>query len=151
MFTATVEGADQLASTWQRVVSTVRVGAERATGIGAKEGAGEARTHHQFRNRTGDLERSIQSRTIGWAGDTYKAEITAKMKYASYVEEGRGPVVAKPGSMLRLVIGGRVFFRKSVKAAAARPFMGLAYTKCEAVMLRELEVGIANAQTILDR
>lgn len=159
MFTATVEGADQLASTWGRVTSTIRVGAERGAGLGAKEGAAEARARHTFKNQTGSLERSIQGRTIGWSGDTYKAEIIADAKsstkgrahYASFVENGRGPITAPDGAVLRFVIGGRIIFRRSVKAATALPFMHLAFYKCEAVMFREVETSIASAQAILDR
>lgn len=151
MFTATVEGADDLARNWGSAVNLIRGGASQAVIRGVREGAQEAKTKHRFTNRSGDLERSIEGTVLGWDGDTCKGTIVAKSKYASFVEEGRGPVVAKAGGMLRFQIGGQVFFRKSVKAAAARPFMGMAYTKCEAVILREIEVGIASAQSILNR
>lgn len=51
-----------------------------------------------------------------------ESTITNTMPYQGYVLEGRGPVVASPGKMLRFVINGRVFFRKRVGPAAANPF-----------------------------
>lgn len=52
------------------------------------------------------------------------AEYTIKNEapQLKYVLQGRGPVHAKPGKMLRFVIDGRVFFRVSVKGAKANPF-----------------------------
>lgn len=44
--------------------------------------------------------------------------------YAEYVEEGRGPVVAKNAKALAFTVGkGGLIFRKRVKAAKAQPFM----------------------------
>lgn len=151
MFTAVVEGAEELAHDWVNVRAAVRAGMRRGVSMGVKEGAAEARARHRFKNRTGNLERSILGEVTGSSDDEHRGRIAAWRKYASFVENGRGPVVAKNGKALRFVIGGQVFFRRSVKAASALPFMGVAYTKCEAVMIREIEIGIANAQAILNR
>jgi hypothetical protein len=78
-------------------------------------------------------------------------EIVASMPYASYVENGRGPVRAIRAQFLRFTIDGQVFFRRSVRAAAPRPFMSFAYFKCERVMIREIELGVEQAQAVLDR
>jgi hypothetical protein len=42
--------------------------------------------------------------------------------YLRYVLNGRGPVEASSGKMLRFVINGQVIFRKRVGPAAANPF-----------------------------
>jgi hypothetical protein len=51
-----------------------------------------------------------------------EVHITNETPYLRYVLNGRGPVVARPGKMLRFVIDGRVFFRKRVGPAKANPF-----------------------------
>lgn len=176
MFFAVIEGAEELAGRWVNVRGAIRAGIRRGVSLGVTEGAAEARANHRFKNQTGDLERSIigrltgnrtsvgtsrgRARGIGGRDDSTSlddndgaqlGEIAATMPYASYVENGRGPVVAKKARFLRFVIDGVVFFRKRVGPAAPRPFMALAYTKCERVMIRELERAVALAQNILDR
>lgn len=69
--------------------------------------------------KTGTLRRSITSNpvtpTLGIVG--------TNVPYAKWVHNGRGPITAGPGKMLRFEIGGTVFFRKSVGPAKANPFM----------------------------
>lgn len=48
--------------------------------------------------------------------------IKNQVAHLRWVLKGRGPVVAKKGRALRFVIDGRVFFRRSVKAAKANNF-----------------------------
>jgi hypothetical protein len=43
------------------------------------------------------------------------------VRYFRWAVGGRGPVVAKPGKMLRFEIDGKVFYRKKVGPAPARP------------------------------
>lgn len=54
-------------------------------------------------------------------------ELQARAAHAWWVEHGRGPIVARPGSALRFVVSGRVVFCRSVKAARPRPFMAPAH------------------------
>lgn len=151
MFNAVVEGAEELAHDWVNVRAAVRAGMRRGVSAGVSEGAAAARAGHKFKNQTGDLEKSIQGRLTGSSETEHRGEIVAAMPYASFVEEGRGPVTVVNAKALRFVIGGQVFFRRSVGPARAFPFMGIAYLKCERVMIREIEIGIAQAQAILDR
>jgi phage gpG-like protein len=69
--------------------------------------------------KTGTLRRSITSNpvtpTLGVVG--------TNVPYAKWVHNGRGPITAGPGKMLRFEIGGTVLFRKSVGPAKANPFM----------------------------
>lgn len=152
MLTFTLEGAEQLATDWVNVRAAVRAGMRRGVKMGVEEAAEEARRTHQFKNRSEDgLEKAIVGRLVGNAEDEQKGELAALKSYASFVEEGRGPVVASPGKVLRFEIDGEVFYRKRVRAAKARPFLGPAYMKCERVIVREIERGVAQAQAILDR
>ena len=99
MFKADIVGEAEIEAAWGRVVAEIRVGAVRGAGLGAKEGAEEARRKHVFRNRTGELEKSISHITIGWVnGTTYVAKIVAGKKYASWVEDGTRPhlIVGNP-------------------------------------------------------
>lgn len=84
-------------------------------------------------------------------------EIHAGMPYASFVENGTKPhmIFPKRATVLSWIpIGGgaRVFARwVNHPGSKPYPFMSLGYLKCERVMIREIEVGVANAQAILDR
>lgn len=155
MFTASVEGAEELAHAWVNVRAAIRGGMRHGVAMGVVEGAAAARAEHRFKNKTGRLEHSIQGRVTGSSDTEHRGEIVATMKYASFVEGGTKPhiIVARSGGVLRFVIGGRTIFAKSVHHPGTQPlpFMGIAYLKCERVMIREIEIGIAYAQSILDR
>jgi hypothetical protein len=69
--------------------------------------------------KTGFLRRMIRSRISG----RFEREVTSHAPYGAFVENGRGPVYAKPGGALRFVVNGQVIFRKSVGPAAPRPYM----------------------------
>ena len=156
MFTAELEGAEQLAHDWVNVRAAVRAGMRRGVSLGTREGADEARHKHPFKNRTGNLERSIAGRVTGSSSDEHRGEIVAGAKYASFVENGTRPHEIRPkraGGVLRFVASdGAVVLTRRVMhpGTTALPFMGIAYLKCERVMIREIEVGVARAQRILD-
>lgn len=186
MFTATIEGASELATRWVNVTAAVRGGMRRGVSLGVTEGAAEARAFHRFKNRTGNLERSIQGRLVGsrsgastrrgniggsfrplqgtdlsGAQDATWGVIEAKAVYASWVEEGtKGGAVIVPKSpgvrwlrWFNPVGSSNAVFAKRVIRGATRPhpFMSFAYFKCERVMIREIERGVAQAQAILNR
>ena len=157
MFYAVVENAAEFATFWaNRVVITIRVATMRAVSMAAREGAEAARNGHQFTNRTGKLEASIQGKNNTSGSDDYRSEIVASEHYASYVENGRGPVSRFDPGGLRLALrfqnqNGEFIFRVRVRAAAPKPFMGIAYLKAERVLQREVENGVARAQELLDR
>lgn len=85
--------------------------------------------------RTGHLRRSIAAKPAVWAGGAV-GEYGTATPYARYVEEGRGPVVAR-GRALRFTIGGQVLFRKRVGPAAARPFIGPSVERLRPIVPRE--------------
>jgi hypothetical protein len=173
MFTAVVEGVEELAHDWERATTQVRYGALRGVYEGCTDGASEARENHSFQNQSGDLEKSIQGRLTSADPNDPRGEIVAKEKYASFVDQGtaahiiraklgrgqRGPKApgqsrgGKGDGLLHFQIGGRWISKAEVHHPGTKPmpFMALAYFKCERVMIRCIEVGIASAQEILDR
>lgn len=174
MFTAELEGAEQLAHDWVRVDHAVHAGCRSGVDLGTREGAHDARAGHRFKNRTGKLERSIDGSLTEVRSDEIKGVIIAKARYASFVENGTRPHEIRPkagagfvgplpkgqsrrrGSGAKAVLawqsGGVWHFARRVMhpGTTALPFMGIAYLKCERVMIREIEVGVARAQRILD-
>lgn len=156
MFSVTIEGERELAQDWLRVRASVRHGMRVGVEKGVNEGAAEARTHHRFRNRTGRLEGSILGRLVGSSDNEQRGEMVATAKYASFVEEGTRPhkIPAKNGGMLVFEWQGRTMRVRSVNHPGQKtplPFMSMAYLKCERVALREIEIGIKQAQDVLDR
>ena len=75
-------------------------------------------------NKTGKLSGSGTNKTTGDLEQTVKFEAYNKgFNYAVAVEYGRGPVVARPGKMLRFTIGGTVIFEKRVGQAKGQRFL----------------------------
>lgn len=72
----------------------------------------------------GRLRSSIDG-TVSVRGATVVGRIGTSVSYALYVHEGRGPITASPGKVLRFKPkGSQVFiFRKSVGPAAGKPFL----------------------------
>lgn len=156
MYSVTIEGEREVVSAWSTAVRTVRRGMRIGVEKGVNEGAAEARTHHRFRNRTGRLEGSILGRLLGSTDNEQRGEMVAAAKYASFVEEGTRPhkIRGRNGGMLVFQWQGRTIRVRSVNhpgQKAPLPFMSMAYLKCERVALREIEIGIKQAQDVLDR
>lgn len=149
-----VEGLEEVERAWERAVAEIRVGVIRGVGLGAKEGAEEARRVHQWQSRTGNLERSIGHIVLGWTSEgTYVAQIFAKAKYASYLEEGTQPHLIAGDPFLAFEWKGEKVFFRYVNHPGTRPmpFMGPALQKAERVVQREVELGVARAEEIMSR
>lgn len=74
--------------------------------------------------KTGHLRRSHAQIPTSYSAGYARGGWGNAVPYAEYVEEGRGPVVAKNAKALAFTVkGGGLIFRKRVKAAAAQPFM----------------------------
>lgn len=61
-------------------------------------------------------------RTVEIRAGTVRVRITNRAPYLGWVLRGRGPIVARPGKMLRFEILGTIFFRKRVGPAKANDF-----------------------------
>lgn len=119
----TITGADTVISTLQR--GTQRAGEAQRTEVrrvgGAYLTALRTLTPVGKGERPGRLRKAYQTQAQA-TSTSASFRITNTTPYIRFVTEGRGPVEAKPGKMLRFVINGRVFFRKRVGPAKANPF-----------------------------
>ena len=90
---------------------------------------GEAFAKQRVRNNgsvvTGTLVRSIAATPARWAGGEATGMFGTAVPYASIVEDGRGPITARPGKVLRFKPKGssKFIFRKRVGPARAKPFI----------------------------
>lgn len=105
--------------------------------------AGEAESKRLVPVKTGHLRRSITRAAATVAGGTVRGRWGTNVPYARHVEFGRGPVVARPGKVLRFEIGGRVLYRKRVRAARPRPFLFAAARRLRGQFRREFEAASA--------
>lgn len=156
MFTAVLENEVELGTRWVNVRAAIRAGMRRGVALGVKEGAEEARARHVFKNQTGELEKSIKGQVTGNSPTSHTGEIVATKAYASFVENGTRPHEIRPknGKLLHWEAPqGDHHFARVVHHPGTKPhpFMSFAFFKCERVMIREIEIGAANAQAILDR
>lgn len=162
-----------------RAVGEISDGTTRGVRMGLDEGADEARASRAFKDRTGDLRKSIrgiiETSTRGGA----VGFLEARVPYASFVEEGTEPHVIRPkapsgtpkskrlpGQGVRAKTdigthrvalrwydeGGGIHFAREVHHPGSKPhpFIGPALQKTERVIYREVELGVNRAQHILD-
>jgi hypothetical protein len=115
--------------TLSRIIGGLDAAVEAGLEALAERGADVARA-----KSTGSVRGSIVTRKVGSS-----VEIAATAPHATFVEHGRGAIVAK-GKALRFEVNGTVVFAKRVGPARARPFMapaGVAMTR-EATMSDEI-------------
>ena len=93
------------------------------SGIDAAIDEGLSRTAFKGQAVAQSKSKGSVSKAIGVTQTQNGYELQARAPHSVFVEHGRGPVQAKPGGVLRFVVGGRVVFAKRVGAARARPFM----------------------------
>lgn len=82
------------------------------------------------KGKTKELSRRITPE-VRVLGLNVEGIVTAQARHSRWIEEGRGPVVARRAKALRFEVGGQVLFRKSVGPAAAQPFMRPALRQSE--------------------
>lgn len=119
------------------------VGDELTTGVDRLTLQGERFTKVETPVRTGHLRRSIAMTPAVFAGGVATGSWGTATPYARYVEEGRGPVVASPGKMLRFTVGGRVLFRKRVGPARGRFMFRKALQRVRPLVQREMSAAIS--------
>jgi hypothetical protein len=125
-----------LATIERRVLDAARLGVDQV----AKVAYRSARETTLFKDQTGELRGTLDILDRG----TYGRRLTAPAKHARYIESGSKPhrITAKNVPFLRFVIGGKVFYKRSVNhpGTAARPFMqnaAAAGAQAMAVILNE--------------
>lgn len=127
-------GAEWIAA-WQQAPQAMRRELRAATNQLAAEGAAAAISIAP--RDTGFLAGQIKPDPARFVGDMVIGGYTSNAEYGIYVEEGRGPVVAKKGRFLKFVgRDGKLVFVRRVKAAKAQPYMGPSVAKVRAAMAR---------------
>jgi hypothetical protein len=139
---------------WAKMRAALADGIKLAVQNAVREGAQEARQVHRYKDRSGNLTRSIRGTLVSYDRDGAVGEIAADAKYASFVEEGTRPHVinARPGKTLRWESeDGSVHFARSVNHPGTRsqPFMGPAYLRAERVLEAGINAAIASAEAEL--
>jgi hypothetical protein len=148
MIEVTVEA--EILEEWLLVQPEIAQGLKRAVQVACEAGAQEAKTVHRYKDRSGNLTRSISGRVTGFdhLGATGILEATAK--YASFVENGTKPhrIEARKAKALRWEgSDGEVHFAKGVNHPGTKPhpFMGPGFVKVEQVLEAQVNLAIAKA------
>lgn len=81
----------------------------------------------------------LRAKTVDRVDSPTQGRIHAGAPHSRIVHEGRGPIVAGPGRMLRFEINGQVLFRKRVGPAKANPFMVIGLDRAMPEVRRDLE------------
>lgn len=141
-----------------------------AARVAAQEGAAQARASGRFKDRTGNLRGKIVARFVRGSGQSVTWQILAGASYSKFVNDGTRPHEIWPkaqngysgptrkgqsrradndvgvgrGHALRWVSGGQNVFARMVHHPGTQPanYMSPAYFKAEAVLYREIYVGI---------
>lgn len=162
-----LEGIDELEHSFDVAALGLANGVWRAVEIGAVEGIAYAKGNHRYKDQTGKLTASLHATTSIRTHGGATVDLCADAKYASFVEDGTRPHEIWPkaarGSYGPLRSGqsrgrgkgggmlawqhpqGDWHFARMVHHPGTKPygFMGDAYLKCEAVIIREIEVSFA--------
>lgn len=154
MFTAEVEGVEEVQEAWKEALGDIARGMNTGVQFGVEEGAAQAKATHRYKDRTGALTGSIRGYLVASASPTDNGEavgvLEAKAKHASYIEEGTPPheIEARRAELLRWVDeGGGVHFARKVNhpGGPSLPFMGPAAQKAERVVEVEVERAVERA------
>lgn len=129
-----------------------RFGVAGAVQAACEEGAAEARRAHRYKDRTGNLTRSIKAETPHQTTNGAEGAIVASAKYASFVEEGTRPHVieARQAQALRFIWKGVLTYMRRVHHPGTKPapFMGIAALKAERVLESRIEVALDEAAAV---
>lgn len=90
MLTASLD-LSQFRADVERTRRTIKLGIARGVGKAAAEGAQEAKRSGRFKNRTGELRRSIVARFLSDTGASVEWEILSPARYSKFIEEGTRP------------------------------------------------------------
>lgn len=151
--TATWDELDRFEEEWERALLKLSDAARKAVASAVDEGPREAINTHKYQDQTGLLtsmtkgfvEISVPGGAIG--------EIGAYTYYASFVDGGTAPHEIHGNPLLTFkTADGRWVSVAGVHHPGTKPdgFAGRMYLKAEAVMIREVEVGIDELQRFLE-
>lgn len=148
-----LEGVFQAEAEYERGINrfsdAVRSGVDKAV----KEGAAEAIQTHRYQDQTGRLTGSIRGYVEVSAPGGATGLIVALTDYASFVDAGTRPHVIEGNPFLTFKgRDGQWVTVRSVQHPGTKPdgFLGRALQKAERVLIREVEIGVADLQRFLD-
>jgi hypothetical protein len=148
----TIDGIPELERDFRRIENKLSDRARSGALQAAREGVTEAKANHRYTDRTGKLTGTSYARLEASAPGAAVAVIHWPQSYASFVENGTRPhlIVGRP--FLRFVWKGVPVAFRYVNHPGSKPypFAGIAYQKAERVLFREMELGVADGQAILD-
>lgn len=125
-------------------------GLHEATSSAAMAASEQAVISRRYRDRTGNLTRSIGDRDLGGDATHAEAEFYAEEKYASFVEKGTAPhrIEARKAQSLRWEgSDGAVHFARAVNHPGAAPhtFMVHGEIKAELVLIEKVTESVDKA------
>lgn len=180
MITVTIDNESEFRREWHRAELAIGAGTVNGVVLGVKEAAEEALRTRRWRSRTGETERNtsgvVEFTTQGGAVGYFECAVP----HASFLADGTKPhdifpkairgtpkSQRKPGQTVRARDdigttrvslrfyneGGVAIFRKVVHHPGTKPdaFMANGFLKAERVAVREVEIGVVNAQAVLDQ
>jgi hypothetical protein len=154
MFDVEIDTGD-IERAWREAVEELARGVVRGVVRGVAEGARAALSTGGWRDRTGETRRRTTGTVETTARNGAAGEIASLVPHASFLDQGTAPHEIRPRTRraLRWEDGGGEHFATRVQHPGTAPtgYMGEAYQKAERVIVREVEVGVARAQSILDR
>lgn len=147
----TVDVDVEILERWVPIQVKLAQGIKTAVDVACKAGAQEARTVHRYKDRTGNLTKSIDGRVVSFDHLGASGVLEATAKYASYVENGTRPhrIEARKAKALRWEDSdGGVHFARAVNHPGTKPapFMGPGFIRTEQVLEAQVKLAIANAE-----
>lgn len=164
---------------WSMVARELGRACVSAVVNGVAEGVEAALSTGRWKDRTGETRAKTKGVVYTATATGAAGEMQSLVKHASYLEEGTTPHWIRPkaghgemGPLLpgqsrraktdigthRVALrwyddGGGVHFARAVYHPGTQPtgYMGEGYLRCQRVMIREVESGVARAQDIMDR
>lgn len=117
-------------------------GVQQAVGEAVDAGAAEARQTHDFRNRTGGVERGIRGRVVSLTARGAEGVIEATDEASSHLAYGTRAHEIRPknAAALNFSIAGRTVFAARVQhpGTKADPFMANAARRAERVLRQSI-------------
>lgn len=177
MITIDLVDIGQLEKDFEGTEIELRATCRKAVERGLDRGVVVARTEHAYKDRTGNLTRSIRPKFVPRRDDAAEGELLADDPKASFVENGTRPHIIRPkvgygttGPLpegqsrravtdigthrvaLRWYVGGRPVFARFVRHPGTKPFpfMGPAYLAMERKMIEVIEVAVSRAQRFFE-
>lgn len=178
MYTAYIENLDEIRHALNASVMAIGHGTVNGVRLGVKEGIDEALRTRRWKDRTGNTAQKTRGYLTEQVEEgNARGVMECAMPHGSFLADGTPAHEIRPRAWSRAAkvsqnqklrvksdvgtnrvalrwydAGGDAHFARVIKHPGTKPdpFMANAYLKCERVCIREVELGVARAQAILD-